>query len=104
MLACDLPFVTVELLRRLATWPGTGSVVPVDGDGRMQTACARYSPVAVARARSALAGGERALRRALPEGDDLTCFTPDDDRVLVDVDTPEEAARWGVQPPGSLGS
>ena len=43
LLACDLPFVTEALLRRLASWDGDGTVVPVDRDGFVQPVCARYS-------------------------------------------------------------
>ncbi|MGH9029117.1 MAG: molybdenum cofactor guanylyltransferase, partial [Acidimicrobiales bacterium] len=42
VLACDLPFVTVAVLRTLAGWPGKSSVVPVVG-GRPQPLCARWS-------------------------------------------------------------
>jgi molybdenum cofactor guanylyltransferase len=101
LLACDLPFVTRDLLQRLAAWPGATSVVPVDREGELQPVCARYSVDAVARARKLLADGERSLRRLLDEGE-LTVLETDDDRSLVDVDTPEEAARWGIRRPGSL--
>jgi molybdopterin-guanine dinucleotide biosynthesis protein A len=104
LLACDLPFVTVDVLRDLVAWPGDGSVVPVDASGRLQPACARYSLAAQARARAAFARGERALARVLDDPTDVTRFTPADERALIDVDTPEEAARWGVERPGSLGT
>ncbi len=104
LVACDLPFVTASLLRRLAEWPGAGSVVPVDGSGRRQLVCARYSAAARARAGDAFAAGERALARVLDDDPDVTTFTPDDAAVLTDVDTPEEAARSGVERPGSLGA
>jgi molybdopterin-guanine dinucleotide biosynthesis protein A len=102
LLACDLPRVTAELLQTLATWPGTGTVVPLDGAGEPQAACARYSTRAQERARAALAGGARALRTLLDDDTDVTVFAPADERVLADVDTPQDAARWGVQLPGSL--
>jgi molybdopterin-guanine dinucleotide biosynthesis protein A len=101
LLACDLPFVTAALLEQVATWPGTGTVVPADRDGRLQPTCARYSVATLDAARAAVANGDRALLRVLG-GDDVTVFTPDDVRALVDVDTPEDAARWGVRLPGSL--
>jgi molybdenum cofactor guanylyltransferase len=101
LLACDLPFVTRELLHRLVSFPGDGTVVPVDRAGELQPVCARYSVDAVARARELVGAGERSLRRLLDEGE-LTVLETDDDRSLVDVDTPEEAARWGIQRPGSL--
>ncbi len=101
LLACDLPFVTLALLTRLVEWPGTGTVVPVDREGVVQPVCARYSTAALLRARELVAAGERSLRRVL---DDLDVIRLDDvdERVLVDVDTPEDAARWGIRHPGSL--
>jgi molybdopterin-guanine dinucleotide biosynthesis protein A len=102
LLACDLPHVTAELLQTLATWPGSGSVVPLDAAGEPQPACARFSTSAQERARAALAGGARALRALLDDDRDAMLFAPGDERVLADVDTPEDAARWGVQLPGSL--
>ena len=53
ILACDLPFVTAELIRRLAAYthgePGDiGAVVPEQPDGRLQPLCGFYR-VAAAR-------------------------------------------------------
>ena len=101
LLACDLPFVSEELLARLAAWPGPGTVVPVDRDGMVQPVCARYSEDALARAQVLLGTGERSLRSLL-RGSDVTRLEDVDDRELVDVDTPEDASRWGIQRPGSL--
>ncbi len=103
LLACDLPFVTEELVARLAAWPGAGTVVPVDRDGFVQPVCARYSRDALDRARELVASGERSLRSLL-SGPDVTRLDDIDGRVLVDVDTPEDAQRWGIRPPGSLES
>lgn len=102
VLACDLLFAA-DLVRRVATWTGEASVVPVDGDGVRQPVCARYSAPAIARARELLARGERSLR-VLLDGPDVTMLAGVDARELVDVDTPESAAGWGVRVPGSLGS
>jgi molybdopterin-guanine dinucleotide biosynthesis protein A len=102
LLACDLPRIDVHVLRTLVDWPGEGTVVPADHTGRAQPTCARYSVRAQGRARDALAGGVRALQTLLDDPADVTVFTPEDDGVLVDVDTPQDAARWGVQVPGSL--
>jgi molybdopterin-guanine dinucleotide biosynthesis protein A len=102
LLACDLLFAG-GLVARVATWPGEGTVVPVDADGFPQLVCARYSAAAVERARELVASGERSLRALLDAGD-ITTFADVDARELVDVDTPEEAARWGVRRPGSLGA
>jgi molybdopterin-guanine dinucleotide biosynthesis protein A len=101
LLACDLPFVTERLLARLANWPGAGTVAPVDHGGVVQPVCTRYSRDALDRARSLVAAGERSLRPLL-RGGEVTWLDDVDARELVDVDTPEEARRWGIEPPGSL--
>ncbi len=101
LVACDLPFVTEALLARLAGWEGTGTVVPVDRGGMVQPVCARYSADALERARALLADGERSLRSLL-RGTDVTRLEDVEERALVDVDTPEDATRWGIRRPGSL--
>jgi molybdenum cofactor guanylyltransferase len=101
LLACDLPFVSEELLERLAAWPGSDTVVPVDRAGIVQPICARYSPAALALARELLATGERSLRSLL-RGAGVTRLEDVDERELVDVDTPAEALEWGIRLPDSL--
>jgi molybdopterin-guanine dinucleotide biosynthesis protein A len=101
LLACDLPFVTRDLLTRLVDAPGAGTVVPVDREGIVQPVCARYSAAACVRAGELLAAGERSLRRLLDETE-VTELVGADERALVDVDTPDEATRWGIRRPGSL--
>ena len=101
LLACDLPFVTLELLTRLVESPGDGTVVPVDRDGIVQPVCARYSAAARDRARELLADGERSLRRLL-DVTEVTRLVDVDGRALVDVDTRDDATRWGIRRPGSL--
>lgn len=89
LLACDLPFVTDDVLRMLVEHPAPGSVVPFV-DGHAQYACARWSAVAVAAAR-----GGTALRD-LVQGGDVTTVDLDDARTLQDVDTPEDLRRLGL--------
>jgi molybdopterin-guanine dinucleotide biosynthesis protein A len=94
LLACDLPFVDVALLRALADHPGHASVVPVV-DGREQFACARWSRAAIAAGRTAVAmGGARLAELATAAVEHL------DDRRLtaagVDVDTPDDLHRLGL--------
>jgi molybdopterin-guanine dinucleotide biosynthesis protein A len=101
LLACDLPFVDEDLITRLVMYPGIGTVVPVDRDGVVQPVCARYSQDALARARVLVAAGERSLRSLL-RSDDFVRLDDVDGLQLVDVDTPDEAVRWGMRRPGSL--
>lgn len=52
VVSCDLPFVTGELMRRLASLcvEGVEAVAPVQEDGRVQPLCAVYETVACAAA------------------------------------------------------
>jgi molybdopterin-guanine dinucleotide biosynthesis protein A len=101
LLACDLPFVTEALLRRLATGPGADTVVPVDRDGIVQPVCARYSEAALERARVLVDAGERSLRPLLT-GPGVTRLEDVDELELIDVDTPADAREWGIRLPDSL--
>lgn len=92
VLACDLPNVSVELVRRLAARPGTA--VPVV-DGRAQPLCARYSSEALAVATGLVAAGERRMGALLDavEVEWLDGFASADE--LADIDTPDDLARLG---------
>jgi molybdopterin-guanine dinucleotide biosynthesis protein A len=100
VLACDLPFVTAELLRFLADQPGTA--VPVVG-GRMQPLCARYAAADLARAAAVVAGGGQSMRDLL-HGADVAWLDEAawggvaEARHFADVDTPEDLARAGLDP------
>jgi molybdopterin-guanine dinucleotide biosynthesis protein A len=98
LLACDLPFVDAPVLRLLADWPGTGTVVPVV-DGRLQYACARYGADAIERAERALAAGDRSLRAAAADCDELSeaaWMTVGPPHAFADVDTPADLLRLGL--------
>jgi len=64
IIACDLPFVTGELCKRLRTLrAGFDAVVPVQGDGRVQPLCALYRVEPCRdRARELIERGERRPR------------------------------------------
>ena len=108
VLAVDLPFVDPALLRALADAPPADAVVP-RVDGRAQSLCARYSPAALTRAAELVDAGERSMRGLLdalvdelvvrwidePEWSAVT--TP---QCFVDIDTPDDARRVGLQGPG----
>jgi molybdopterin-guanine dinucleotide biosynthesis protein A len=104
VVAGDLPLVTVEVLRLVADWPYSGSVVPRVG-GRRQPLCARWSVTDLGRAVAAAASGERSLRSCFGEG---TLFLEEDawghltgGSAFADVDTTEDLARLGISPTGN---
>jgi molybdopterin-guanine dinucleotide biosynthesis protein A len=100
VLACDLPLVTVDLLRWLAAQPGTA--VPVV-DGRPQPLCARWDAADLARARSLYDQGERSLRTLLDQADvtwldESAWGAVATATAFADVDTPADLARLGLAP------
>jgi molybdenum cofactor guanylyltransferase len=95
LLGCDLPFVDAATLGWVASFAGSGSVVPVVA-GREQYACSRWSVAAIERAREAFAGGARALGALTDAGDVVRAAADDRARQLADVDTPGDADRLGV--------
>jgi molybdenum cofactor guanylyltransferase len=83
--ACDMPFVTAELLARLARGPAAAVRV----DGALAPFPARYEPAALPALRDALAAGA-AVRATLER---LAPATIDADaRVVASVNTPGELA------------
>ena len=100
VVAGDLPLVTENVLRWLATRPGNGSVVPVV-DGRRQPLLARWSPWDLHSAIGAVASGHRSLR-GLPDGagttiaTELMWSTVATAEVFADIDTPEDLRRLGL--------
>jgi molybdenum cofactor guanylyltransferase len=98
VLAVDLPAVEVPLLRFLATFPGTGTVVPFVG-GHPQPLCARYSAEALATADRLASEGQtsmRALVAALPEvqwAGPRMWGRVATEAAFVDLDVPEDLGR-----------
>jgi molybdopterin-guanine dinucleotide biosynthesis protein A len=99
LLACDMPFVDEPVLRLLANREGDAAVIPVAG-GRLQLACARYGPAAIARAQRALERGEAALRAAVDaDHEELTeeeWCAAGGPATFADLDTPGDLARFGL--------
>jgi molybdopterin-guanine dinucleotide biosynthesis protein A len=97
LLGCDMPFVDAPLLRLLADWPGTGTVIPV-ADDRFQYACARYGSGAIDAAVAALGRGVGGLKCATDAG---TIYLHDEWRAVApphafaDLDTPADLERFG---------
>lgn len=104
VVAVDLPLLTAALLRALVDAPAADAVVP-RVDGRAQPLCARYSPAALEHAGLLVADGARSMHALLevlavhwfdePEWSAVVSA-----RALVDVDTPADARRLGLDPPG----
>lgn len=99
LLAVDLPFAGVALLRLVANHPAPDTVVPVAG-GVRQSCCARYAPAALETAGELVERGERALHRLLSAvpvveigEEEWRAVAPADS--LAGLDTPEDLARYG---------
>ena len=100
LVAVDLPLVGIPLLELLRDWPGKPTAVPEAG-GRLQPVCARYGPDELVAATSLVIGGVRSLHALLdvveyeivPETAWSAVASAD---AFVDVDTPEDAARLGI--------
>jgi molybdenum cofactor guanylyltransferase len=102
VLACDLPFVTSEVLSELGAWPGDGSVVPLVA-GRAQPLCARWSQQDMAAVERLVQAGERSMRSLLARPG--TVFPSESDwaapeawRALADVDSPADLEALGLPP------
>jgi molybdopterin-guanine dinucleotide biosynthesis protein A len=99
LLAVDMPFVDVALLRLLAERPGPATAVPVAG-GHPQPLCARYGPDALVAVPRLLAAGERSLRALLAAVEVGWVEPPEWEPVggpdaFRDLDTPDDLAGLG---------
>lgn len=104
VLAVDLPFVDEAWLRTLARASSADAIVPRVA-GRAQPLCARYSAAALARAARLVADGARSMQALLEVLDVRWVDEPEwfgitTARCFVDVDTPDDARRVGLEPPG----
>lgn len=100
VLACDLPLVTEALLRILAHWPGSRSVVPII-EGQPQPLCARWSAEDLAAAADLVEAGIRSMRSLLDRpGVELVEEErwpgEVDRRAFSDVDTPADLEGIGL--------
>ena len=100
VIACDLPFVSEELLRLLAEWDSPGSVVPV-ANGQPQPLLARWGQDDLENIRSLIERGVRSLRH-LAEQPTTTLLNESQwdvvvhEREFFDVDSPDDLRRLGV--------
>ena len=93
--ACDMPFVTAELVAHIAAGPGT---VVLEAGGRLHPLLARYDPAAIAVLNHALAA-QRPLHEAIRDAGavvvseaELARFG-DPARLLFNVNTPADLSR-----------
>jgi molybdopterin-guanine dinucleotide biosynthesis protein A len=101
VVACDLPFVTGELLKRLAGFrEGADAVVPLQRDGIRQPLCALYRVIACRdRAEQLIADGERRPRALLDAvntravGFEELSDLKGAERFFMNVNTPEDFAH-----------
>lgn len=101
VLACDLPLMTIELLRWLAELPEARTVIPVVR-GHPQPVCSRWSESDLERLVELHQNGYRAFK-PMYETFDIAFVGPDDwkavgsSRSLTDTDTPEDLRRLGIE-------
>jgi molybdenum cofactor guanylyltransferase len=90
--ACDMPFVSLELLGKLASHPSGAPVVAPRHDGLWEPLFARYdAPQVLAVARKNALAGERSLQRLLDElGAASLPITHHELDQLRDWDRPED--------------
>lgn len=99
VIACDMPFLTVPFLARLADLGATAeAAVPRDARGQ-HPLCASYDARLGARLRERIDAGALGVRAAIARlnvrdigPDELAPFDPDG-RLLMNVNTPEDYAR-----------
>lgn len=100
-LACDMPGVTVGLVRLLAEHPAEVSVVPVAA-GLWQPLCARYAPEALAVAEELVAAGARSMQSLLERVTVVRVHETEWSEVagpdaFSDLDSPVDLGRLGGQ-------
>ncbi len=94
-LACDMPFITRELLERLSTTSPAAPALAPRPAGHWQPLCARYTPnVVLPVVDELIASGKHGLFRILEqvEAEELV-LSEAEDQLLRDWDTPEDIAR-----------
>lgn len=100
VVACDLPFLSLDLLRFLANYEAPGTVLPIV-DGRVQPLCARWGALDLDAASGLVASGVRSLRHLLDRPgvtilDETAWGTVATSQTFADVDSPEDLARYGL--------
>ncbi len=96
VVACDMPGITVEVLRNLfyyAATPGTDAVLPAGPSGRLEPLCAIYHVRALPALERAFAGGIRKITAAF-EGLRILPVNFPEAAVFHNVNTPEDWADY----------
>ncbi|HWA71364.1 MAG TPA: NTP transferase domain-containing protein [Polyangiaceae bacterium] len=97
-LACDMPFVSARLLRRLALeQPAATAFAPREGAG-WEPLCARYAVGAAGAVEAALEAGERSLQRVFARLGEQAAeleLQPHERGELRDWDEPDDLHRDG---------
>jgi molybdopterin-guanine dinucleotide biosynthesis protein A len=102
LVACDLPFVTAELLEFLLhRVEGYQATVPLSSDGRLEPLCAVYSTEALEPVTELIRSGERKVSRLfdrvrarLIPFEDLSQLAGAE-RFFINVNTPDDYAQSG---------
>ncbi len=95
VVACDMPYLEVAPLARLADADAAFDIVVADGD-RPEPLCARYGRACIAPIRRRLAAGQRKAADLLHDADvRLACiaFTASERRFLTNVNTPTDLGQ-----------
>ena len=94
-LACDMPFVTGEIVERLLAASNDAPIVAPRRDGRWEPLCARYDPARVIAHALALARTrDHSLQRLLRDSGAVELpLGPQEADLLRDWDTPEDAVE-----------
>ncbi len=91
VLACDLPFINEHAVRELLDGRDAGRMATafMASDGFFEPLCAIYEPHIAPLLRERLAAGRFSLRDVLTDAD-VRMVCPPEDRMLTNVNTPEE--------------
>ena len=106
VVACDMPFLSVDLLHRMAAVDGADVVIPRSSRGR-EPLCAIYARTCAADIAARLAEGKYEAS-TLPAGARIAELAVEDDHGFMNVNTPhdheraKDYAEWKPEPTGMV--